>query len=145
MTARTAIEPAAAKLLAENGKKQAREELSRLVADIPGAWAAGELARATASFHRRMVELSGNATLAMIAGMLHEITERHTAAAVLGAHNVVPKAQYNKLLRSYRRLADLVAERNGLEAEAHWRRHMENSSAALLKGHENTKVRDIMT
>ncbi|MDT5399172.1 MAG: GntR family transcriptional regulator, transcriptional repressor for pyruvate dehydrogenase complex, partial [Mycobacterium sp.] len=38
----------------------------------------------------------------------------------------------------------LVAERKGAEAEAHWRRHMENSSAALLKGYEQTKVRDIM-
>jgi GntR family transcriptional repressor for pyruvate dehydrogenase complex len=145
MTARTVIEPAAAKLLADEGTEAGREELAGLVADIPSAWAAGEFARATANFHRRMVELSGNATLAMIAGMLHEITERHTVAAVHDADDVVPKAQYNKLLRSYRRLADLVVAHNGVEAEAHWRRHMENASAALLKGHEKTKVRDIMT
>ncbi|MGO9283214.1 MAG: FadR/GntR family transcriptional regulator [Mycobacterium sp.] len=145
MTARIAIEPAAAKLLADSGTDDARKELERLVAEIPSAREAGELARATANLHRRLVELSGNATLAMIAGMLHEISERHTAAAFLGAHNVVPKAQYSKLLRSYGRLVDLVAAPNGVEAEAHWRRHMENASAALLKGHEKTKVRDIMT
>jgi GntR family transcriptional regulator, transcriptional repressor for pyruvate dehydrogenase complex len=145
MTARIAIEPAAAKLLADSGTDDARKELERLVAEIPSAREAGELARATANLHRRLVELSGNATLAMIAGMLHEISERHTAAAFLGAHNVVPKAQYSKLLRSYGRLVDLVAAHNGVEAEAHWRRHMENASAALLKGHEKTKVRDIMT
>jgi GntR family transcriptional repressor for pyruvate dehydrogenase complex len=145
MTARTAIEPVAAKLLADSGTDDARKELDRLVREIPSAWEAGELAHATANLHRRLVELSGNATLAMIAGMLHEISERHTAAAVLGAHNAVPKAQYNKLLRSYGRLVDLVAAHNGAEAESHWRRHMENSSAALLKGYEKTKVRDIMT
>ena len=35
-------------------------------------------------------------------------------------------------------------KREGDEAEAHWRRHMENAGAALLKGYEKTKVRDIM-
>jgi DNA-binding FadR family transcriptional regulator len=47
-------------------------------------------------------------------------------------------------MRSYTRLADLVADRKGDEAEAHWRRHMENAGAELLKGYEKTKVRDIM-
>jgi DNA-binding FadR family transcriptional regulator len=102
------------------------------------------LAAASTGLHRRLVELSGNATLTVIAGMLHEIFERHMTAAFLSVENVVPKAQYTKLMRSYTRLADLVAERKGDEAEAHWRRHMENAGAALLKGYEKTKVRDIM-
>lgn len=144
MTARIAIEPAAAKMLAEDGTDDAHEELACLVADIPNAWAAGDLAVATANLHRTLVELSGNATLGMIAGMLHEISERHTAAAVRDAHNVVPKAQYTKLLKSYDRLVELVSARKGPETEAHWRRHMENASAALLKGYEKTQVRDII-
>jgi GntR family transcriptional regulator, transcriptional repressor for pyruvate dehydrogenase complex len=144
MAARTAIEPAAAKMLAEDGSAEAHAELARLVDDIPAAWEAGRLGSATANLHRRMVELSGNATLGMIAGMLHEISERHTTAAILGAHNVVPKAQYNKVFKSYHRLVDLVSSRKGPETEAHWRRHMEAASAALLKGYEKTKVRDIM-
>jgi DNA-binding FadR family transcriptional regulator len=144
MTARLAIEPAAAKLLAEDGTAEAHEELARLVDDIPQEWQAGRLGPATANLHRRMVELSGNATLGIIAGMLHEISERHTAAAFLGVQNVVPKTQYNKVAKSYHRLVDLVTARKGTEAETHWRRHMEAASAALLKGHEKTKVRDIM-
>jgi DNA-binding FadR family transcriptional regulator len=76
--------------------------------------------------------------------MLHEITERHTTTAILDADNLVPKAEYTKVVKSYRRLVDLVRSRKGPEAEAHWRRHMEAASAALLKGHEKTKVRDIM-
>jgi GntR family transcriptional regulator, transcriptional repressor for pyruvate dehydrogenase complex len=144
MTARIAIEPAAAKLLAEDGTAEAHEELRRLVGDIPEAWQAGMLGPATANLHRRMVELSGNATLGMIAGMLNEISERHTAAAFLGVQNVVPKAQYNKVLKSYHRLLDLVTARKGAEAETHWRRHMEAAANALLKGHEKTRVRDIM-
>jgi DNA-binding FadR family transcriptional regulator len=144
MTARIGIEPYAARLLADYGSSEAHEELRRLVEDIPQAREAGAVAQASAQLHRRLVELSGNATLAMIAGMLHEISEKHTTAAILSEQNVVPKAQFTKLLRSYDRLVRLVAERKGAEAEAHWRRHMENSSAALLKGYEQTKVRDIM-
>lgn len=102
------------------------------------------MAAASTTLHRRLVELSGNATLTVIVGMLHEIFEKHMTAAFLSVHNVVPKAQYTKLMRSYTRLADLVDAREGAEAEAHWRRHMENANAALLKGYEKTKVRDIM-
>ncbi|EUA51573.1 bacterial regulatory s, gntR family protein [Mycobacterium xenopi 3993] len=84
MTARIAIEPAAAKLLAETGTEDAHNELRNIVNNIPAAWEGGELPRASANLHRRMVELSGNTTLGIIAGMLHEISERHTAAAVVG-------------------------------------------------------------
>lgn len=144
MAARIAIEPPAAKILAEEGTAEARAEMHRLVEEIPQAWEAGTLAHASANFHRRMVELSGNATLGMVAGMLYEISERHTAAATGGPRNEVSKAALEKVLRSYERLVELVDARDGDEAEAHWRRHMQNSAAALLKGHERTKVRDIM-
>jgi GntR family transcriptional regulator, transcriptional repressor for pyruvate dehydrogenase complex len=144
MTARMGIEPYAARLLADDGASTAHRELRDLIDEMPDAWETGKLAAATTGLHRRLVELSGNATLTVIVGMLHEIFERHMTAALLGVQNVVPKAQYTKLMRSYTRLADLVDAREGTEAEAHWRRHMENAGAALLKGYEKTKVRDIM-
>jgi DNA-binding FadR family transcriptional regulator len=144
MTARMGIEPYAARLLAEDGTVAAHRELRDLIDEIPTAWETGRLAAASTGLHRRLVELSGNATLTVIAGMLHEIFEKHMTAAFLSVQNVVPKAQYTKLMRSYTRLADLVAAREGAEAEAHWRRHMENAGAALLKGYEKTQVRDIM-
>lgn len=152
MTARVAIEPLAARLLAESAPAKAHKELRRLVSAMPDTREGETIASATSNLHRRMVELSGSATLAMIAGMLHEITERHTAAAIMGARNVLAKSQYdvhansqyNKLMRSYNRLVELVEARNGSEAEAHWRRHMENASESMLKGREKTKVRDLM-
>lgn len=143
MTARMAIEPLAARLLAESGSKTARKEFSRLVEEIPAAWEAGELGRASANLHLRMVELSGNPALAMIAGMLHEISARHTSAAI-DSHQNSTKAQYDKLLRSYRRLVKLIEDLNGSGAETHWRRHMENAGAELLRGYEATRVRDLM-
>jgi GntR family transcriptional regulator, transcriptional repressor for pyruvate dehydrogenase complex len=144
MVARAGIEPAAARMLAERGTPQAFSELETMISeDIPAAWESGRLAGATAAFHRRMVELSGNATLGMIAGMLHEVTERHTAAAI-NERRTVPRAQYDKLLRSYRHLIDLARARDGAEAEAHWRRHMDTARELMLKGHETIKVRDVM-
>lgn len=144
MTARIGIEPYAAGLLAKDGTVRAHRQLQRLIDEIPTAWEAGRLATATTQLHRGLVELSGNATLTMIAGMLHEIFEKHMTAALENAQNVVPKAQYTKLIRSYARLADLVAARKSVEAEAHWRRHMENAGVAILRGYEKTKVRDII-
>jgi DNA-binding FadR family transcriptional regulator len=144
MSARIGIEPYAARLLADDGSRAAHKELRALVDGVPEARAAGTVAQASADLHRRLVELSGNATLSMIAGMLHEISERHISAAILRQQNEVPKAEYAKLLRSYDRLADLIMARKGTEAEVHWRTHMENASAALLKGYEETKVRDIL-
>lgn len=141
MTARAGIEPLAARLLADQGTVEAHNDFERIVNAIPEAWADGLLASASANLHRRMVELSGNSTLAMMAGMLHEIAERHTTSAV--THQTVSKSQYDKLMKSYRRLVDLVAARDGALAEAHWRRHMENSAHALLEGYKDTKVRDI--
>jgi GntR family transcriptional repressor for pyruvate dehydrogenase complex len=140
----TSLEPHAARLLADDGAKDAHAELRDLVDAIPTARDDGRLAQASADLHLRMVQLSGNTTLAMIAGMLHEIAGRHTTAALLREQNVVPKAQYGKLIRSYERLAELVSARQGAEAETHWRRHMEIASAALLQGYEKTKVRDIL-
>jgi DNA-binding FadR family transcriptional regulator len=129
MTARIGLEPYAARLLADDGSDAAHEELRRLVSAISRVTEAGAVAHASAKLHSRLVELSGNATLTMIAGMLHEISERHTTAAILRDQNAVPKTEYAKLLRSYDRLAMLVSERKGAEAEAHWRRHMENPAA----------------
>jgi DNA-binding GntR family transcriptional regulator len=56
----------------------------------------------------------------------------------------VSKAEYDKLLRSYRRLLTLLRAGDGAAAEAHWRRHLDTARELLLEGFENIKVRDVM-
>jgi DNA-binding FadR family transcriptional regulator len=90
-----------------------------------------------------MVEMSGNATLTIISGMLHEITVRHTAFAIKERRQV-SKADYDKLLRSYRRLLTLLRSGDAAGAEAHWRKHLDTARELLLKGLEAVKVRDVM-
>jgi DNA-binding FadR family transcriptional regulator len=144
MTARSSIEPMAARLLAQTGTPEALEELENMLADdIPAGWQSGRLAETTGDFHRRLVELSGNATLAIIAGMLHEITVRHTAF-VFNERRPVSKADYEKLMRSYRRLMQLLRSGDGAATEAHWRKHLDTSRELLLKGLAAVKIRDVM-
>jgi DNA-binding FadR family transcriptional regulator len=144
MTARAGIEPMAARLLAESGDEDAFDELDQLLADhIPSGWQSERLAETTGDFHLRMVQLSGNTTLAIIAGMLHEITVRHTAFAFKEGRPVL-KADYEKLMRSYRRLMQLLRAHDGDAAEAHWRKHLDVARTLLLEGLETVKVRDVM-
>ncbi|KAF0969846.1 MULTISPECIES: FadR/GntR family transcriptional regulator [Gordonia] len=144
MQARMVIEPAAAEILAGTGNTAAFDELQSIIdVNVKEAYEDGTLARASVFFHRRMIELSGNSALAMIAGMLNEIAERHIASTIHG-DGPMTKSQYNKLVRSYQKLVDLLRAGDGAGAAAHWQRHMENSNRALLAGHENTRVRDVM-
>lgn len=100
------------------------------------------MAAATANLHHRVVELSGSPTLSVIAGMLHEISAHHVDWVL--QFQKVSKTQYARVFKSYGRLVDLVTARDGNSTEIHWRRHLENSAHALLKGHEKTKVRDML-
>ncbi|MFI5510664.1 FadR/GntR family transcriptional regulator [Mycobacterium sp. NPDC051804] len=144
MTARAGIEPLAARLLAESGTAEAFDELDRLLDEhLPADWRSDRLAETTADFHRRMVQLSGNATLAIISGMLHEITVRHTAF-VFKEGRPVSKADYEKLMRSYRRLMQMLRSGDGAAAEAHWRKHLDVARGLMLEGLEDVKVRDVM-
>jgi DNA-binding FadR family transcriptional regulator len=114
-----------------------------LANDVRAGWESGRLAETTGEFHRRVVELSGNATLTIIAGMLHEITVRHTAF-VMKEGRKVSKADYEKLMKSYQRLITLLRSGDGAAAEAHWRTHLDTARPLLLKGLETVKVRDVM-
>ncbi|KWX22953.1 MULTISPECIES: FadR/GntR family transcriptional regulator [Mycolicibacterium] len=144
MVARAAIEPMAARLLAENGTEEAFAELDRMLEEhIPADWQSDRLAETTGDFHRRVVELSGNATLGIIAGMLYEITVRHTAF-LFKERRPVSKADYEKLMRSYRKLIQIVRSGDGDAAEAHWRKHLDTARDLLLQGIETVKVRDVM-
>lgn len=143
MVARAAIEPESARLLALRGKQAACNELESILDDEVLVAGKAGLARSSARFHRRLVELSGNATLGMMAGMLHEIVEKHTTAALKQLRSVRDE-DYQRMIRSYRRLIELARAGDADKAEAHWRRHMKSSQTQLLGGLKDTLVRDII-
>ncbi|BBX15271.1 GntR family transcriptional regulator [Mycolicibacterium duvalii] len=144
LTAKSGIEPMAARLLAESGSAEAFDELEEMLeALISEGWRSERLAETTGAFHLRVVQLSGNATLGIIAGMLHEITVRHTAF-VFKERRPVSKADYETLLRSYRRLMQFLRAGDAAGAEAHWRKHLDKTRELLLAGLESVPVRDVM-
>ena len=144
MTARSEIEVVAARLLAKRGSRQVLDELESFVrTDIPAAFESGHFAQSSAMFHRRLVESTGNATLSVIAGMLHEVTECHTAEVLRRRRNI-PKAHYEQLQCSHRRFIDLLRAGDEDQAEAHWRRHTDTVREVLLYGFTTVRVRDII-
>lgn len=144
LTAKAGIEPMAARLLAESGSPEAFAELDTLLEElVADGWQSERLAESTGAFHLRVVQLSGNATLGIIAGMLHEITVRHTAF-VFNERRPVSKADYEKLMRSYRKLMVFLRAGDAAGAEAHWRKHLDVSRELLLTGLESVPVRDVM-
>lgn len=147
--AREAVEPAAARILATTGTDDAFDELERMVdEDIAAALATQELGAAAARFHLRMVQLSGNATLALLAGMLGDIFERHTSSVTRERMTTSPdhevQASYKLLVRSLRRLIKLLRARDGEGAHEHWRKHLVTSRDLTLAGNEAVRVRDIL-
>ncbi|QII07352.1 FadR family transcriptional regulator [Rhodococcoides fascians A25f] len=147
LVARESLEPAAAGILATEGTEAAFDELERFVdEDIPAALAADEFGSAAARFHLRMVQLSGNATLALMAGMLHEIFDRHTTTVTRESTRTdvaAAQANYKLFVRSQRRLIKLLRARDSDGATAHWKKHMV-VARSMLEGHLDVKVRDIL-
>ncbi|BBX53632.1 FadR/GntR family transcriptional regulator [Mycolicibacterium poriferae] len=144
LTAKSAIEPMAARLLAETGTTEAFDELEQMLEGLATVdHQSDRLAESTGAFHLRVVQLSGNATLGIVAGMLHEITVRHTAF-VFNERRPVSRDDYEKLMRSYRKLLQFLRAGDADRAEAHWRKHLDTSRELLLAGLESVPVRDVM-
>ena len=144
LPAKSAIEPMAARLLAETGTTEAFDELEQMLEGLATVdHQSDRLAESTGAFHLRVVQLSGNATLGIVAGMLHEITVRHTAF-VFNERRPVSRDDYEKLMRSYRKLLQFLRAGDADRAEAHWRKHLDTSRELLLTGLESVPVRDVM-
>ncbi|NDZ95967.1 FadR family transcriptional regulator [Streptomyces sp. SID6673] len=143
-----AVEPTAARLLAEEGSEEAFDELEQFVDEVvPAEFASGHLGRAAADFHLRMVQLSGSPTLALISGMVHEIFERnHVAFAKerLDSDRAQHESNYKLFVRSQRRFIKLLRARDGAGASAHWQKHMGVAREFVMLGREDLRVQDLL-
>lgn len=143
--ARTVIEPPAVRKLAEDGTDEDHRLLSQQLELINSVSPdADAFALATVRFHQRMVELSGNHTLATVTGVLGEVMSRHTGRAY-DEERAEEMADNNRsALRAYERVVHLVRERRGAEAEDFWYKHMSAAGAHLLSGQANRRIVDIL-
>ncbi|MDB5583891.1 MAG: bacterial regulatory s, gntR family protein [Bradyrhizobium sp.] len=125
---RMMIEPPAARLVAERnsveGGKVLRAHLETEYTLVKDRFAES---LAIARFHRMMIELAGNATLAMVAHALQGLFERHLQLAQRrepseDAEYLERRTRFG--LKSHAKLIDLIEARDGAAAEAHWKAHM---------------------
>jgi len=129
--ARTMIEAPAARMLASS---KHRAEIARQLQAF-GDEHAGDLrnpARAP-GFHRLVVELTGNQTLILLAGMLEDIAE---AAAISWERQnppSLPEAQ--RAHRGHQKVIELIRAGASEKAEAFWRAHLDQVGTVLMKVH----------
>ena len=131
--ARTMIEPAAVRVLASSPRRKSVDELEslveaqRAVIDDPEAFG-----QANARFHERLVALAGNQTLSIVAEMLNEIVARAVTAVSRSNSRRDSLPTRQRGIRSQERLIELIAIGASIDAEAHWRAHMEAVGKVMI-------------
>jgi GntR family transcriptional repressor for pyruvate dehydrogenase complex len=139
--ARAVIEPPAARLLAQRTNPKACQELRRLIAEEKVVEEDPErFAELSTRFHERLMEFSGNETLALVVCMLHDIVEKH-AEASLGEELIVKRVRH--ALRSQEKLIQFVEAGDEDGAEKHWRQHVVNAGQAMLRRAGRKSVVDL--
>ena len=145
--ARLVLEPPATRRIAEQGDAKTLAALAHALADEeatiddPPAFA-----HASAHFHEQVLELAGNQTIAVFAGMLESIVELHLAVVIKHATDTgraTAPGERRTAHRSHARLVKLVTEGKGEEAEAFWRSHLEGLRDFLLGGSNPKTVVDL--
>ena len=146
--ARALIEPPAARLAAETRSEAAAVALQAQL-DRERAAAGDERARAyeVAAFHRILLEQCGNVALALVGQSLHDVVNRHIEVAYRQNPAPGPAERDRQVrfgLKSQERLIVLIGAGAGIEAEAHWVRHMKAAGEYWLQGLAGTGVIDIL-
>lgn len=146
--ARMVSEPHCAGLLAKRRTEQDLEDLRDCVAGLHALVKAGPEAvpdasrwsGATYRFHELIMQRCGNKTLAVQGAVLQDIVATHlqlTIAQSLG--EVESPAHFQKTIKSYAKMVDLIEANDAEQSEAHWRTHMEQAAKYLFKYDQRNK------
>jgi DNA-binding FadR family transcriptional regulator len=144
-TARTTIEPAAARLLAEQRSPAAIDALRRLhddelaVAQDPAAFAL-----AAARFHEGVFEHAGSNTLTLIGRMLLQLVESNNQATMERLPRRTTAAAAKDAIHQHERLIELIEAGDTAGAEAAWRSHMQQAAKVALKNLGSMTVVDLL-
>ena len=130
--ARSIFEPPAARLTAQCASDEEIESLrATLDEELEAIATEGSAFPLVAwRFHTQLVELSGNATLAVMANALEQISQRHAQQVVASS---TEREEWMRIAeRAHRKLVRLIATRDGAGAEQYWRSHMHEAGTRLL-------------
>ncbi len=145
--ARMIVEPPAAGMLAERKSRAANAALAKALAEEEAALGDPRVfGHASVRFHEQVVELAGNQTLTVFAGMLADIIDLHTDSVIAEAAGSPTQPKETQAAhRAHAKLLQLVQAGDGERAEKHWREHMEATGTYLLKGQGSRTVVDLFS
>ena len=123
LKAREMIEPAAVAQLARRHDEQAIAALRDVVSDQRAAEADGSEKKGGDTFHVRLVELAGNATLSQYSKLVHYLIRGHVRRFESAwRRDDIALGQHSS--EAHARLVDLVAAGAVHAASKHWRQHL---------------------
>ncbi len=143
-SARAVLEPPCAAILARRRSDAEIGLLRAALAETEGSLDDSRSAnRAHGAFHALVVRLAGNQTLVLLADMLSHIialgTESHADVDSAAGRRAMRKA-----FRAHQRVVDLIQEGAADEAQALWRRHLDEAEDHLLEGGGTMTVLDLL-
>jgi len=145
--ARLTIEPPAVRRLAESATKEVLKQLDAELEQVAAAIDdSREFSKAGVRLHVKLVELSGNHTLAAVIGMLSEIIERELAKSLaeIGPDSDEVRRADRRALRGYQKITDLIHSGDGEAAENAWRDHMKSVRRFVAKTQKQDRVIDLL-
>ncbi len=148
--ARYALEPYAARLLAEKPNARIVARLNKEADRLEALLADGqteEFRQSATHFYQLLVENSGNRTLAVLAMMLERIFSRHQLRyekPPLVIDDADWRTRSRNWLKSVRKLLSLIETGSGVAAENHWRATLERVKNTWLTGFDGTAAIDLL-
>jgi len=127
--ARLLIEPSCVYLVSTTARKAASTRLSEIVEQERTMLASKDdlqFSRASARFHRSLIDLTANRPLILLMNMLTHIYESHISTAALAANvERFDSASRTRGLKAHEKLVALIDAGDADGAEAFWRKHLE--------------------
>ena len=140
---RMIFEPSAARMAADNATPEGIRALRDILDEEEvrrGDFTA--FAAVSWQFHTVLINLSGNATMTVVAESLQRISERHAALSLAAATD--RDVQQVRSLKAHHKLVDLIEQGAGAEAERFWSRHMAAVADIILDEAESQVITELL-
>jgi DNA-binding FadR family transcriptional regulator len=122
-----------------------RKEIERLSEQLSEG-RLSEFMQSTSSFHRVLVEASGNRVLMFLNQLLLNLLELHQADHIkrspMGSQSL--RKRLVATVSSYTRLVELIDKGDAEGAAVHWRRHLHDANTRWIAGKEATRIVDVL-
>ena len=139
---RTFFEPQAVRLVAEGATEADIARLRVIVTEL-AAMRGHTLGFATTAwnFHQALVDMSGNATMRVVAKALHRISQEHSMRYMEDV--IDPESQQARAVRAFERLIGFMERHDGRGAEEFWSKHMAAVYGAMARENSETMISGI--